>query len=233
MQRFFFLLFFLIGSRAFAVTISGEVTDGNSKNFISDVSVINIHTKAGTLTGKDGRFQIAVAKGELLELKKLGYKTVRIRIPAGNIPAYFKITMQEGPIELPEYERYDRTRDFVKDSIRYHELYKTSLDFPKLTGLDVVRHPFSAMSRQNQRKWAFQDEFRRNEQQRYIDYTFNEKLITTLTGLKGDSLVTYMRMYRPSYDWLRGMTEYNFYSYVKKTVSGYRKLYLNRPRSAN
>jgi hypothetical protein len=147
---------------------------------------------------------------------------VRIRIPQGSVPPYFKIAMKAGPIELPQYDLAGQVRDYKKDSLRYYELYKNALEFPELTGLDIIQHPFSALSKRNRQIWAFQKEYAYFEQQKYIDYTFNEKLIAKLTGLKGDSVDRYLRLYRPTYEQLRSLNEYALYSYIKTSVDIFR-----------
>ncbi|RYZ54016.1 MAG: hypothetical protein EOP49_06050 [Sphingobacteriales bacterium] len=224
-MRLAVLLFILINALSFqarATRISGDITDISGKVVISFVSVTNVHSKETVQSDEQGKFSILVNQGELLEFRKLGYKVQRVRIPQGTIPSYFKIQMSEGPVELPDFDLVAKGRDYKKDSLEYYELYRTYLEFPKLSGLDVIRHPFSALSRRNQQIWAFQKEYEMFEQQKYIDYTFTEKLVTQLTGLEGDSARSYLRVYRPSYDQLRNMSEYSLYSYIRQTVTAYR-----------
>ena len=205
-----------------AASINGEIIDTHTGAGLGNVNIVNIHTRLNATSNDRGAFTIPVERGQLLEFRKIGYKTVRVRIPEGTIPPYFRILMQQGPIELPEFDLQAKGRDWKKDSARYYELYKNAIEFPKLEGLDVIRHPFSALSKRNRQIWAFQKEYNFWEQQKYVDYTFNEKLVTTLTGLAGDSLQRYMRQYRPSYQQLRSMNEYTFYSYIKESVEIYR-----------
>lgn len=220
-----------------AITIQGEVFDAGTRAPMADVSIVNVHTDDGTLTDEQGRFTIAVAKGQLLELRKIGYKTLRVRIPDGSIPSYFKLEMHPGPIELPEFDLQARNKDWKRDSARYYELYKGAIEFEKLDGLDVIRHPFSALSKRNRQIWAFQKEYNYWEQQKFIDYTFNDKLINSITGLSGDSLNVYMTRFRPTYDFLRSVNEYTYYGYIKESVeffrTGRRKYVPSIRRSAN
>jgi hypothetical protein len=238
-MRSYNLLVFLFLALPFisaAENITGEVVDHTRKKGLGNVTIVNIYSSAGTLTDSGGRFKIMANKGELIEFRKLGYNTVRIRIPQGNVPPYFKIVMQHGPIELPEHAIAGQTKDWKTDSLRYYQLYKNALEFPELTGLDIIQHPFSAMSKRNRQIWAFQKEYAWWEQQKYIDYTFNEKLVAGLTGLKGDSVQRYMRLYRPTYEELRSMSEYTFYDYVKQSVDLFRHGRKYKPtirRSAN
>ncbi|HRO42544.1 MAG TPA: carboxypeptidase-like regulatory domain-containing protein [Flavipsychrobacter sp.] len=221
-MRSLLILLFFLPVFSFATSITGEIIDGNTRQAVGNVNILNIYTEVGTVSDEVGRFSIIVAKGQLLEFRKVGYKTLRIRIPEGQIPPYFKVIMQQGPVELPQFDLHAQSKDWKRDSTRYYELYKGAIEFEKLDGLDVIRHPFSALSKRNRQIWAFQKEYNFWEQQKFIDYTFNERLVTNLSGLSGDSLQVYMKRYRPSYEFLRSMNEYAFYSYIKESTEFFR-----------
>lgn len=211
-------------------TIKGEVIDKEDRQPVAGVVIKNVYTSLSVSTSESGSFLIAAANDELLEFDKPGYKTTRVRIPKGYIPSYFMIVIQKGVPELkdinaPRSNRYD----YRYDSARFHELYKHELDFPKLSGIDMIAHPFSALSTKNREIWRFQDEYAEFEKEKYVDRTFNEGLINKFTGLSGDSLRTYMRLYRPSYEQLRVMNDYNFYNFIKTSVNTFRE----RPRGRN
>lgn len=222
LRAFIFCLLSFPALSAIAQSIRGEVVDGNDGKPMANVAVINVYNNSGYTTTDDGRFLITANKGELIEFRKLGYKIARVRIPAGTVPEYFKIILQKGPIELPEVNIAGRAKDYKSDSLRFHEIYKHELEFPTMSTLDMIQHPFTALSKTNRQIWHFQKEYDRFQKEKYIDYTFNEKLVTNLTGLAGDSLERYMRYYRPAYEQLRNMSEYSFYSYIKQTVYRYR-----------
>lgn len=215
-----------------AQAIRGEVIDMDDKSPIEGVSIENIYTSLDVSTSLTGSFLIAATGDQLLEFKKNGYKTTRVRIPRGYVPPYFRIIMKRG---LPEIDRNaiaDRTNryDYRSDSLRLREIYKQELDFPKMSTIDKIAHPFTAMSSRNREKWQFQDDFAQSEKEKYVDMTFNAELITKITGLKGDSLTRYMRRYRPAYAQLRTMNDYTFFSYIKSTVQYFRSP--NMPRSS-
>lgn len=205
-----------------AETIKGQVLDMEGKHGIADVAIQNVHTGFTTATDSAGNFTITATTEQLIEFRKLGYKTVRFRMPGGDVPSYFKIIMQNGPIELPEYKLAGGSRNYKKDSLEYYQLYKSALEFPQLNGLDAIQHPFSALSKRNRQIWAFQKEYAVFEREKYIDYTFNASLVKNLTGLEGDSAQYYLRKFRPTYEQLRGMSEYEFYDFIKETVMYFR-----------
>ena len=222
-QAFLLLCCFLYCAAASGQTIHGEVVDMDQKSPIANVTIENIHTSLAVTSGGTGTFIIAAASGQLLEFKKQGYKTVHVRIPKGYVPSYFKIMMKQGMSERRDMYVANSTRyDYTSDSIRYHEIYKHALEFPKMSTFDMLASPFSALSGKNREIWKFQDDYEEFEKEKYVDKTFNAELITKFTGLKGDSLTYFMKRYRPSYEQLRNMNEYAFFNFIKGGVQHFR-----------
>lgn len=215
-----------------AQTMQGNIYDVEDSKPIADVFVRNIYSGMHMHSDAGGSFAVEVEAGELVEFHKEGYKILRVRIPPGKLPSYFKVMLQKKGTDVIDYvHARGAAPDYKTDSIRYYSLYKHTLEYPRLTGLDVIQHPFSAMSKKNRQIWAFQEEFEFYQQQKFIDYTFNPKLINHITGLEGDSLTMYMEMFRPTYEQLRSMNEYTYYNYIKITADAYRRRGI-RARSA-
>jgi len=230
-RAFALLLFLCIGTLpALAQTIRGEVLDIEDRQPVSGVNIENVYTNLVISTDENGGFIIAAANGQLLEFKKPGYKTVRVRVPEGYIPPYFRIIMKKGIPEIQSVAKSNNRYDYTSDSIRFHELYKHELDFPKMSGIDVIAHPFSAMSGKNREVWKFQDDFDEFEKERYVDKTFNEEVVAKFTGLQGDSLHYFMRRYRPTYQQLKTMSDYAFFNFIKTNAYYYRNA--GSPRGA-
>ena len=212
------LLFLFFPFLLRAQTITGIVVESENKTPVKGVKIENIYTNASFVTDTGGLFTISAERGQLLVFTRDGFNAVQVRIPQGTVPPYFKIIISRW--WAPQiYE----VHDWKYDSTKEHELWKHELEFPKLTGLDVIRSPFSAMDPHNKEIWAFQEMFQENEAEKYIDYMFNKQIVTSLTGLQGDSLMAYMRRYRPDYAQLRAMNQYSFYNYIRKTVDLYRR----------
>ncbi len=206
--------------------ISGQVSDIKTKVPLSNVQVHNVHTGRTVIADSAGRFSLEVGKGELLEFQSPGYQVQRLRIPEGATPPYYKIFLEETPGLAPEYIAGGRRGiDWKADSLHYYETYKQALNFPQFSTLDAIKHPFSAMSKHNRQIWAFQKEYSWFEKEKYVDYTFNERVVANLTGMSEDSAKAYVSMYRPSYDQLRSMSEYDFYKFIRVTVDQFRAGY--------
>lgn len=215
------LTLLLTASYLHAQSITGSVTDAAGGAALADVIIQNIHTQSTVTTGADGAFSIAAGPGQLVEFRKMGYKTARLRLSSSHIP-FYRIILETGVQELEGVEVREHHSDYKHDSLRYRAYFKKQLEFPVLTGWRAIQSPFSAMGKTNKQMLSFRREYEWFERQKYVDYTFNEKLIANLTGLKGDSAIAYMRQYRPSYEMLRSMPEYDYFSYIKRTVSIWR-----------
>ncbi len=226
------LLLLSIGNVALAQVMNGQVVDVNTGDPIESVSITNTYTRSALVTSTDGNFSITGSRDQLIEFRKLGYKIVRIRVP-GIVAPYFKIAMTKGEIELPEFELYThgKAKDYKTDSIKYAQLYKGILDFPKMSGVDMMRSPFSALSKSNRRKWAFQENYQKFQEMKYVDYAFNDKIISQITGFTGDTLANYKIRFRPSYEQIRSMSEYNFYLYIRQSAEQYLRRF-SRTRNA-
>jgi hypothetical protein len=205
---------------AIAQHIKGKVTDMHSGQPIVAVYFENIYTHVSGFTDSLGYFEVDAGKGELVEFKKVGYYTARARMPMGAFPSYFMIQMNLGS---NKQDQPITGKDFVTDSLYYRSLYKTALNYQKLKTYEKIQHPFTAMSKQYRKMMAFQEEYSYLEKMKYVDYNFSEQNITRITGLTDDSLARYMKMYRPSYDQLRSMSDYNFYNYIKRTATIWRR----------
>lgn len=223
----FFLILLVLPGIVRSQIIRGEVLDIDELKPVDHVTIDNIHTSMSINTGADGSFVIAASSDQLLEFRKPGYKVTRVRIPKGYVPSFFRILVEhtsERPTDDgPQGDRYD----YKRDSLRYHQLFAHELNFPRMSAIEKLKSPFSAMSKKNQMIWRFQDDFAAFEKEKYVDRTFNRALVTKMTGLQGDSLERYMIRFRPSYEALRGMNDYTFYNYIKVTGKRYRTP--NRP----
>lgn len=225
------LLFFLYCSHAHAQRVQGSIMDYDSRQPIAGATIQNIFTNTMVTADSLGNFTMTIEQGQLILFYKNGYKVEKLRVPAGTIPPYFKIFLKQAPVELPEYLAKNRTKNWKEDSAKLHELYKHELEYAKMSTAQKMNHPFSAMSKYSQQIWAFQDDFSEVEKEKYIDYVFNSQVVKNITGLSGDSVKVYLRNFRPSYDQLRGMTDYDFYSFIMNSVKAYRQGVIN-PRRA-
>ena len=225
MRVLFAILFFLLPAtvvHAQEIAIQGIAVETIGGQPIANISIENIYSRTGTTTDSAGKWAITVKRGELLEFRRLGYKTTRVRIPPGDVPAYFRILVEKGSFDLDEVTIRDRFRSYSADSARYAETFKAPLHVGRMSFGQTFNDPFTALSKSRRQAWAFQKEFDKFEKIRYVDYTFSERTVEMITGLKGDSAREYRRRYEPPYEILRSWSEYELFRYIKKTVTIFR-----------
>ncbi len=202
---------------AFAQTmIKGEIKDFANNQNMGNVNIRNIYTLKGMTTIDDGKFEIVVKRGELVEFSKVGYQTLRIRIKNEHEPSYYNLIMSRVSIILREVDIKGKPIDFKKDSVKFRESYDLVLRKPKKEEIDMRSMPLAMLSKKNRQEWAFQEMYAVWEQEKYIDFVFNDKLVHKITYLENEDLAFFIKKYRPSYAFLRSASEYEFLDYIKQ-----------------
>lgn len=220
---FISLIVFLTNITYGQTLIYGEIRDLATGEPLENVNVRNIFTQKGMTVKADGLFQLEVKKGELIELSRIGYQTIRIRIYSEKEPSFYKIVMDKAPKMLREVDIRGRPLDFKKDSIKYREVYDMVLRKEQQEDIDMRSMPLAMLSKKNRQEWAFQKMYKEWEHEKYIDFTFNERLVGRITYLKDEDLKEFMKMYRPSYEFLREATDYEYLDYIKRCFYTYKK----------
>ena len=188
-----------------------------------DNLIKNIYTQKGMTIQQDGQFKLEVRKGELIEFSKVGYQTIRIRILSEKEPLFYKMVMNKAPVMLREVDIRGKPLDFKKDSIRYREVYDIVLRKERKDEVDMRSMPLAMLSKKNRQEWAFQEMYEKWEREKYIDVAFNERLVSKITYLKDDELKVFMKWNRPSYDFLRNATDYEYLDFIKSRYYEYNK----------
>lgn len=216
-KRFIGLMLFclLCSLKLNAQEMKGHVYDSKTRASLDQVQIYNTFTDDVTRTDSSGRFSLRVEEGHLVEISKLGYKIVRIRIPGGTLP-FYSLEMRKGAYELPEVNIVDR--NFQSDSVQKREVYEAAIEHYRLSPADMLNHPFDALSKRNRQIWAFQKRYEYFEAQKFIDYVFNDRLIAKITGIsQPDLLRAYKMRYRPGYEQIKSWNDYEFFEYIKWT----------------
>src|SRR6218665_2494037 len=220
-SRFILLVSILgltIRGNALALVMKGKVYDMKTNKPMPNVNIVNTFTGTGMTTDSSGTFTLSVETGHLVEFSRIGYKIVRVRIENATLP-FYSIAMKEGAFDIQEIEI--RGNNYRSESIENRETYKWAIEHYKLEGLDVVQHPFDALSKRNRQIWAFQKRYDYFEKEKFVDYVFNVKLINSIAKIDTADIETYRRYYRPSYEQVKAWTEYEFLEYIKRTAQAF------------
>jgi hypothetical protein len=183
------------------------------------VTVKNVNTSMSTQADSLGQWSITVKSGNLLEFSAVNLETVRVRIVNEKSPKYYFIAMKPKVKELTGIVAVAKTGNYTQDSLNTIETYKTVFNKPLQSEYTTGAGILAGLSKKQREEWAFRENVKWFEEQKYIDSKFSNRPIARMTGLQGDSLSKFIELYRPSYYDLRQMTEYKYLLYVKTSLA--------------
>ena len=233
------LLLLIIGTslNTMAQTINGIVTDGKTGQRISGAWVTS--AKAGTTSGLQGEFAINInTPADTIRVKMQGYKP-RIQPVNASVNKNILIRLEEAVIEL-DVVHVTAKRDRVKDSLNNRAMFAREFNTsaPKLKDILVVSNSpgplpllgvtvvpsqlIRAITYKHSKEYKFKKVLVRDENNRYVDSRFSERLVVELTGLKDDSLLNFMDRYRPTIAEIKKMTDYDIRIYINSSMSKFK-----------
>ena len=217
------------------ITVSGSVYDVSKLYAVPDVHVSST-SGSSDVTDSTGSYQINVSVNDSIFFTYNGKST--IKFPVKEIKNYSAFDIS---IHAPVKQKYKLlnpvtvyTDNYKLDSIENREEYAkifgndkpgihSTYDPGGVAGLDLDALIGMFQFRKNKERLAFRNRLIDEEQDRYIDYRFSSKTITRITGLKGDSLETYKKLYRPDYYFVSNSTLTQFYEYILNTSYAFRR----------
>ena len=175
----------------------------------------------GTMTDSTGHYRIMLNSDDSIYFSYLGKRTAKFPVK-GVMPGY--------PLDMSLAVRVDslplvvvRPTPYRYDSLANRDEYRRVFEYEPdyvLGGanggvglnLDMI---FNA--RKNRQMLALQRRLIDEEQDKYVSYRFNKVLVKRITGLQRPAIDTFMRLYRPTYDFIINCeNDYEFYKYIKE-----------------
>jgi len=77
--------------------------------------------------------------------------------------------------------------------------------------------------KRNRRMLAFQERLIEDEHDKFIDHRFTRYIVKKITGLSGDTLDKFMFRFRPTYEFTKVATDYEFFDYIKLAYQDYKR----------
>ncbi len=234
--KFFLLscLFFFHMVSAAQTIVSGTVYDSTKLYSVSDVRVISTGGDT-TRTDSAGLYSIKVNPGDSIAFfygdkstKNFAVNTIA-ETNAFDISLLVRVREKYKPLkEIYVFSSYK------KDSIENRMTYYKTFNYNKPTlrstytpgytaGLDVGELINIFRFRRNKHELQFQKRLQQEEEEKYVSYRFNARLIKRVTGLSGDMLIKYMAEYRPDYEFVTGVSEVEYYEYILSTAATFKK----------
>lgn len=232
LYSFVFTAFFLLSSLwMFAqITVRGTVYDIN-RDPLAAVSVLSSSGK-GTFTDSNGRYIINVGLQDSIWFSYLNKPTIKYPVRSINVNIAFDLSLHVNVLQLKDVKI--KEKNYKLDSLRNREEYAKVFDFKRPNPLrDISVGPngvgFSIDAligmfqfRKNKRMESFQKRLIQQEQDHFVDYRFNKKLIKQLTDLDSTELDTFMMVHRPPYEFTANSSEYEFRYFIIRAARVYR-----------
>jgi hypothetical protein len=238
-QPYIFLLLFatLVSFGALAqYKVKGIVYDNTRLYTIESVTVQSSSGK-GTKTDSLGRYQLEVSENDTIWFSFLGKPTPKYPVAKMEDMSRFDIAMNlslmtKGDV-LPEVKI--RSTIYKEDSIQNRRNYSKVFEFSRPTigsmtsvtnmgaGIDVQELIRVFQFRKNRSMERFRERLILEEKEKFIDHRFNKSLIKTLTGLDGEALNEFAKIYRPRYEACLYLSEYDFQLYIKNAGEDFKK----------
>ncbi|MBP6456840.1 MAG: carboxypeptidase-like regulatory domain-containing protein [Chitinophagaceae bacterium] len=203
--------------------IEGTIKDAESKELMANVNIQNVHNKYFITTDSSGKFRIEVKKDQLIEFRKIGYQTLRFRMTTEPKNIFYALELEKERIQIKTVDIKGRPIDYKKDSIKYAQEFDFILRSEKKSEVNMSSMPLAMLSKKNRECWKFMNDYEDWQNEKFIDFAFNENLVRKITYLDGEALRVFMINYRPSVQFLRSSTEYEYLDYIKKAYRHFQK----------
>lgn len=248
MRSLLIIVLFFLSPSLLAQTINGMVRDAVTRLPITNAQVISATNTI--LTTNTGQFNISKLKiGETIVIRMMGYETTELTIGGKMLTDSVFIYLKQDVIALKEI-MVKTNRNYKLDSINLRKEYAKVFTYkgPGFTDMFIKRDPgyrspfahvnpnstaslvslnvrqvVSVLTKKKEQTTKLKKMLLKDEDAAYVDHVFSKDKIVKLTGLIGDSLITFMDQYRPSIATLKKMTEYELNIYIKKSYKEFIK----------
>lgn len=233
MIRYFlwFFCFALLFNKVYAQEkqIQGIVFDRSTKERIARVFVTNTRTKANIYNNLKGEFTVNIHLNDVLIFTKTGYFNDTVKVTAlQTLPVYLKrssIVLREVTIKDSALTA-EKQRDANKKE--FNQAYGTLANKDLLTvgsngagiGIDAI---YNMLSRRGRNATKLREIIDRDYKAKVVDNRFNPILVGGITGLKDGQLNSFMYRYRPDYNLVVMLNDYDFISYIKSCYNRFRR----------
>lgn len=229
------ILLLLAWSSSHGQTLRGNVTDGQTAKPLYGATVIDRRTDQVTHTDELGIFSLQAQYGDSIAFQFSGYHT---EIRVANISMPLQVELQPLSVRLKEFVVRDLT-PFQRDSMELTSLYSKELNtervkpgFSNANGggfTGIIGSAVQKISRSYKQNKRFKENFEHDMQQKYIDTRYTQPLVTSLTGLTGDTVVLFMNTHPMDYAFARAATDLELKMWIRSTYKTYLQETGNNP----
>jgi len=203
--------------------LQGIVVETGTPKRVAEATITNRRTLAKAISSSEGGFTIDAKQGDTLIVTKYAYSSEYYQIVDPNnivVPLNPTIELQE--VTVTGKTRKEELGDIL-DDYRKQGIY--NIGKPK--ALSYLASPLSslygAFGRTAKNARRFNEFAQREIQETEVDKKFNKYNVGEITGLKGDDLINFLSLYRPTYNQSRYWKEYDIRNYVKNAFKKFER----------
>lgn len=211
--------------------LRGVIIDGETKQPLSPVNVVDNANSQSTATSDRGLFYLSAKNGDVISFSYIGYHTIQ---RLANTDTVMHIEMFPLSVSLQEYVLHPEYTPYQQDSVEMVTRYSTELNkkpvkvgFSSANGggfTGLIGRPVQKMSKSYKQNKKFKENFQREQEQKYIDTRYTQKLTSALTGITGDSLAMFMNTYPLEYKFARTATDLEIKMWIRGNYRDYMKV---------
>lgn len=230
------LVFLFCNSLQAQYVVKGVVLDKSKINLVEKVKVQSTGG-AYTYTDSMGRYSIAVLPNDSLYFLYNNKPTQKFAVSSITDPSRFDVSLH-----VLVNSRYSMLKEVIvyskshrQDSIENREQYASVFNYQKpglhtgigpdgTVGADINEIINLFRFKRNRQLRSFRERLQQQEQEKYIDYRFNKLFVSRITGLKSPALDSFVKWYRPSYEFAASASEIAFNQYILNAFYQFQKL---------
>ena len=222
-------IFFIQPDAGAQQLLKGKIYDMQTDSVMSSVTVYNVTRKLYVLSTRDGDYAIAAQEGDKLVLTSVGYRPDTVKVMNYMIDAGYDITMSLKNSLLKNVDV--RAPNYQADSLKRRDDYADFYNRPKnkivskqgpQNGVGIAISPIGFFSKKSKEKKVSKN-LQYQEEQDFVDYSFSRRYVEKMTNLHGDSLQTFMFLYRPTYEFCRTASAEDMLHYINDRLIIYLK----------
>lgn len=221
------LLLFIAGNIFGQLTVSGTVYDSTRTVPVKNV-LVQTTSNHKTITDSLGQYTIRVMKNDSLDFTFRNKST-----PKFAVTDITNLTAFDIAIKVRVYGRFRTLKEVTVTSKNYHqdsldnrEDYKEFFNYSKPgfrtsvnsntgnAGLDLDGLIDGFRFKRNKDLRYMQQRVIEQEEDDYINYKFNKRLVKRITAIDSADVDRFMKEYRPGFEFVQHSSETDFYQYI-------------------
>ena len=229
MRLTFFIIALITSFTLHGQVLKGIVTDGETNQPLYLVYIADITNGQSGYSDERGIYTLSAKNGDLISYSFTGYHTAQRLATTDSV---LRVSMFPLNVHLQEFVLHPEYTPYQRDSAEMAALYSDQLNPPApikpgysnangggFTGL--IGGAVQKISHSYKQKKKFKKNFINDEEQKYIDTRYTPELVTTLTGVSGDTLAIFMNTYPMEYTFARSASDLEMKIWIRDNYRDY------------